>query len=205
MDNAVALVQAYLRVNGYFTVSEFPIIELRRREGYRTATDLDILAFRFPGAGKLVASRRGTRAGSEARFAPDPELGVPPQQPDMIIGEVKEGRAVLNAATTDPAVLKVVLARFGCCSRAEAPRFAEELLRAGATILPAGHRVRLMAFGSIAGPAAGGAYLRMALGHVVRFLQSYLREHWALLRHEDSKDPALGFLTILEKCAERGS
>lgn len=91
-----------MRVNGYFTVSEFPIIELRRREGYRTATDLDILAFRFPGAGKLVASHRGARTGSEARFAPDPELGVSPQQPDMIIGEVKEGRAVLNAATTDP-------------------------------------------------------------------------------------------------------
>ena len=201
MDNAVALVQAYLRVNGYFTVSEFPIIEFRRREGYGTATDLDILAFRFPGAGKLVASRRGARAGSEARFAPDPELGVPPQQADMIIGEVKEGRAVLNAATTDPAVLEVLLARFGCCSRADAPRVVEELLRAGATILPAGHRVRLMAFGSIADPAAGGAYQRMAIGHVVRFLQDYLREHWAVLRHEDSKDPALGFLAILEKCA----
>jgi hypothetical protein len=29
VDNAVALVQAYLRVNGYFTVSKFPVIELR--------------------------------------------------------------------------------------------------------------------------------------------------------------------------------
>jgi len=25
MDNAVALVQAYLRVNGYFTVTEYPV------------------------------------------------------------------------------------------------------------------------------------------------------------------------------------
>lgn len=52
MDNAVALVQAYLRVNGNFTVSEFPVIELRRAQGYTAATDLDILGFRFPGAGK---------------------------------------------------------------------------------------------------------------------------------------------------------
>ena len=27
MDNTVALVQAYLRVNGYFTVAEYPVIE----------------------------------------------------------------------------------------------------------------------------------------------------------------------------------
>ena len=28
MDNAVALVQAYLRVNGYFTVVEYPVLEV---------------------------------------------------------------------------------------------------------------------------------------------------------------------------------
>ncbi len=27
MDNAVALVQAYLRVNGYFTVAEYPSLK----------------------------------------------------------------------------------------------------------------------------------------------------------------------------------
>jgi hypothetical protein len=29
MDNSVALVQAYLRVNGYFTVTEYPVIASR--------------------------------------------------------------------------------------------------------------------------------------------------------------------------------
>jgi hypothetical protein len=29
MDNAVALVQAYLHVNGYFTVAEYPVSRLR--------------------------------------------------------------------------------------------------------------------------------------------------------------------------------
>lgn len=28
MDNAVALVQAYLHVNGYFTVAEYPVLEV---------------------------------------------------------------------------------------------------------------------------------------------------------------------------------
>jgi hypothetical protein len=50
MDTAVALVQAHLQVNGYFAVTECPVVEALRHHGYRTATDLDILAFRFPGA-----------------------------------------------------------------------------------------------------------------------------------------------------------
>ena len=48
MDNAVALVQAYLRLNGYFTVSECPVVEPLRPGNVRTMTDLDILGFRFP-------------------------------------------------------------------------------------------------------------------------------------------------------------
>ena len=56
MDNAVALVQAYLRLNGYFTVTEYPVIATRRDGTYRTATDLDVLAFRFP---KQVDSSQG--------------------------------------------------------------------------------------------------------------------------------------------------
>ena len=58
MDTSVALVQAYLRINGYFTVTEYPVIASRSDGTYRTATDLDILAFRFPNAGRLVPGRR---------------------------------------------------------------------------------------------------------------------------------------------------
>ncbi len=53
MDNAVALVEAYLRMNGYSAVAEYPFVEAMRQRGHRVATDLDILAFRFPGAGRL--------------------------------------------------------------------------------------------------------------------------------------------------------
>lgn len=43
MDNAVSLVRAYLHVNGYFTVCEYPVLEAARRS-YRAVTDLDVLA-----------------------------------------------------------------------------------------------------------------------------------------------------------------
>ena len=40
MDTAVGLVQAYLRVNGYFTVAEYPVLDATGPGGPRTITDL---------------------------------------------------------------------------------------------------------------------------------------------------------------------
>lgn len=51
MDTTVALVQAYLNVNGYFIVVEYPLLEADRGCQARTVTDLDVVAFRFPHAG----------------------------------------------------------------------------------------------------------------------------------------------------------
>ena len=203
MDNAVALVQAYLRVNGYFTVVEYPVLEVGGRGAYRTATDVDVLAVRFPGAGMLVPAPGRKGHGDEEHSVVDPVLGVPAERQDMLIGEVKEGRAELNAAATNPAVLRTVLVRFGCCPREDAPALVVRLLQDGSAQLPDGHRLRLVAFGSIvdSSDASGGPtrYTRIALGHVVQFLQAYLRDHWEVLRHADSKDPAFGFLVTLEK------
>ena len=205
MDNAVALVQAYLRVNGYFTVTEFPVVEAMRGGAYRTATDLDILAVRFPGAGHLVPAS-GRRGGADQEHTvTDAALGIPTEHGDMVVGEVKEGRAVLNAGAADPAVLRTVLVRFGCCSREEAPALVEALLRDGSALLPIGHRIRLVAFGSVTAGAAGQKYLAVSLGEIVEFLRRYLRDHWDVLRPAEYKDPALGFLVLLEKAlAEAG-
>lgn len=202
MDNAVALVQAYLRVNGYFTVTEYPVIAAGRDAAYRTATDLDVLAVRFPNAGRLVPGRRP--GGDEDHLAVDDTLGVQADQPDMLIGEVKEGRAQLNQAANDPAVLRAVLAGFGCSPRDDAPRVAAALVRDGHALLPNGHRVRTAIFASTVTGADTGRHLVISLGHVARFLRSYLDEHWEVLRHSDSKDPAFGFLITLAK-AERGA
>jgi hypothetical protein len=196
MDNAVALVQAYLHVNGYFTVTEYPILEALKDGNYRA--DIDILACRFPGAGLLVSSSGGTGRESIEIFAPDPELGIPSSH-DMIIGEVKEGPAQMNKATRDPSVLSVVLTRFGCCSAADVPRVVRTLLRQGSAMTPCGHHIRMVAFGSTPTNLKDQPREVISMRHVVRFLQSYVRHHCDVLHHAQFRDPAIGFLVTIEK------
>ena len=203
MDNAVALVQAYLRLNGYFTVSEYPVVAASRG-AYRTATDLDILAFRFPHAGRLVPARDRKGSRDEDHMAIDAALGAPTEHADMIVGEVKEGRAVLNEAALDAGVLRAVLVAFGCCPAEEAAHVAEELVRHGRASLPVGHDIRIVVFASITDTEISPKFRTIGLRHVVEFLRALLRDHWDVLRHWDSKDPAFGMLVTLAK-AEQGS
>lgn len=202
MDTAVSLVQAYLRINGYFTVTEYPVIASGRRHEYHAATDLDVLALRFSGAGRLVPGRRPGL--DEDRTVVDEALRAPDGHADMLIGEVKEGRAALNAAASDPGVLRAVIAGFGCCPRAEAPRIAETLLRDGHVALPNGHHVRTAIFASSVEGADTSRHLVVPLGHVVAFLRRYVDEHWDILRHSESKDPAFRFLMTVAKAERAG-
>lgn len=203
MDNAVALVQAYLHVNGYFTVTEYPVVEAMRSGGYQVVTDLDILAFRFPGAGRLVPGATHASLLQVERFESDPVLGVSGEQADMLIGEVKEGRAELNRGARNPEVLRAVLARFGCCPVGHASQVADGLLRKGHATTATGHHARLVAFGAVTDGEAGQGYQVISLKHVVSFLQDYLRQHWDVLRHAQFKDPAFGFLMTMEKALGR--
>ena len=198
MDHAVALVETYLRVNGYFTVTEFPVIERMKNGDYRTATDLDILAFRFPGAGRLVLSSPGKSEQAES-LEVDPELGCNRDQADMLIGEVKEGRAELNRGARDPAVLRAVLTRFGCCHPQHVPDVVKTLLHNSCAKTHCGHIVRLVAFGSLPAFAETPRCQVITLGHVQKFLCDYMRGHWDVLRHAQFKEPAFGFLLMLEK------
>lgn len=200
MDGAVALVQAYLRVNGYFTVTEFPLVECREGAGYRTATDLDLLACRFPSAGQVVL---GPHASEDSPFiGTDPALTVPDGVVDMIVGEVKESVAGFNAAGMRVDVLAAALARFGCCS-GDAPSVASQLLSDGIARTGGGHSVRMVAFGATV--STHGAYHQVALGSVVRYLERYVRRNWSVLKHTQSKDDALTFLMIREKIRSAGS
>lgn len=200
MDSAVGLVQTYLRVNGYFTVSEYPVVELRR--SFQTVTDLDILAVRFHRAQRVIARESPSARTSHASFVVDPALGVPRGQTDMIVAEVKEGTAEFNRSGRRPEVISVALARFGCCGAGESSSVAERLLRVGITKTDGGHSIRLVAFGSTVGRSEV-PYHRISLGHVVRFLRAWVADHWTVLRHTQSKDPVLSFLLTLAK-AERG-
>ena len=196
MDNAVALVQVYLHINGYFTVAEYPVIEaMAKGKGYRMATDLDILAFRFPSAGQLIPGKQKNKEF----YAPDPVLNCPSDSADMLVGEVKEGRAELNRGATNPLVLRSMLARFGCCSMHDAEPLVQQLMSKGKAITPSGHKIRLVAFGANSDSVKSSHYDVIDLGHIVQFLQNYLHQHKNILRQAQFKDPTLGFLMLLEK------
>lgn len=194
MDTAVALVETYLRLNGYFTVTEFPILRADRFGGTQAATDIDVLACRFPspvGVGMV---------NSDLRWA-DSKLELRADTVDMIIGEVKEGRPRLNDAMRNRSVLSAALVRFGCCDGEQAPAIAAELLKRGFANTHCGHRVRMVAFGS--GLADGrDRCLVINLGHIREFIQTFIHQNWSSLSHAQSKDPVLGLLVLLEKCGK---
>jgi len=200
MDHAVALVQAYLQLNGYFTSAEYPIIAGAGRRT-RTITDIDILAFRFPTVGPPIPRKRAK--GLDVTET-DPGLGIPRNSVDMIVGEVKEGRVGMNSAVRDPEVLKAVIARFGETPEDE-DRVVNELLDNGTTRLPSGYTVRLVIFASFPPGAAVPPCRIISLGHVLEFLEKYVGRHWNLLRHLQFKDQAFGFLMTLEKARRGGA
>jgi hypothetical protein len=198
MDHAVALVEAYLRVNGYFTVSEYPVVEARHYGGFRTATDLDTLAFRFPGAGGLAPSGPGEQNEDHYNYAPDPELGCRPDCAEMLSGEVQEGKAELNEAARDPAFLQAELVRFGC-RRCLVPEVVKQLLQKWQAMTNCGHRVRMVAFGASHGSSGSPKYDSVSRGHIERFLHNYICQHREVLHQAQSKDSVFGFLVMLEK------
>ncbi len=202
MDHAVALVQAYLQLNGYFTSAEYPIIASAGRNGFRTITDIDILAFRFPSGEPLATKARKAPKGLDLSGL-DGGLDVPGDRIDMIIGEVKEGRVGINSGIRDPEVLRTVINRFGEVGDTE--RVVQQLLDTGMAEIPPSYSVRLIAFGSFPPGERVPPCRIISLGHVLQFLQLYVRKHWHMLRHLQFKDPAFGFLMTLEKARRGGA
>jgi len=205
MDHAVSLVQAYLQLNGYFTSAEYPIIVAAGRNGFRTITDIDILAFRFPNGlpTTSIARRKKTPHGLDTSEL-DAGLGASPESIDMIIGEVKEGRVGINSGVRDPAVLKTVIRRLGD-PNIDIESVVHDLLDRGAARLPSGIVVRLIAFGAFPPGSPVPPCRIVSLGHVLEFLQTYVRKHWHVLRHLQFKDPAFGFLMTMEKARRGGA
>jgi len=206
MDHAVALVQAYLQLNGYFTSAEYPIIAAAGRNGFRSLTDIDVLAFRFPAGLPSPAQAHSRNRTPRALDVSDidPGLGVPPDSIDMVIGEVKEGRVGINSGARDPEILKTVIGRLGD-SNVDSDAVVADLLEHGSATLNSGFTIRLVAFGSFPPGAPVPPCRIISLGHVLDFLQRYVRKHWNMLRHLQFKDHAFGFLMTLEKARRGGA
>ncbi|MFN2240438.1 MAG: hypothetical protein ABR524_13705 [Thermoanaerobaculia bacterium] len=183
MDIAVGLVRAYLQLNGYFTVSEYPVVRKVGEGRYRTLTDVDVAGYHLP--------------HGQSDFEPDPVLRIPADRPDILIGEVKEGLAQINESVNDPEVVAKILKRFAGCSASEGASAARTLLASGEVDIRSGHRVRLVAFGTV--KDAPGAYLKILHSEVVAYLDRYIAENWEVVRQSGSKDPVFGFMVLLAK------
>src|SRR5262245_32400762 len=205
MDHAVSLVQAYLQLNGYFTSAEYPIIAAAGRNGFRSITDIDVLAFRFPSGlapGAMARRKKAPRGLDTSEL--DPGLGAPPDSIDMIIGEVKEGRVSINSSVRDPLVLQAVIRRVGD-PNLDIDSVVHDLLDHGPARLPSSFTLRLVLFGAFPPGSPVPPCRIVSLGHVLQYLQSYVRRHWRVLRHLQFKDPAFGFLMTMEKARRGGA
>ena len=201
MDAAIALVEAYLHANGYFTVTEYPIIEALDGGAYRVATDIDVMAVRLPGAGRLIPGRGAARAKKNAVFQPDPALKTTDDSVDLLIGEVKEGHAILNEGARDPEVLRSVLSRFGGKAADRVDSVVNQLLKRGEARLNQGPRVRLVAFGTTGVPRR--SYHVITHGHILDFFHEAVSQHWGIMNQAQFKHPGLGFLMLQEKVRRR--
>jgi hypothetical protein len=199
MDTAVALVRSYLQANGFFTVTEYPILEMIGEATPRTVTDVDVLGLRFPGAGGVGSD--ATTGG--LRIPVDPALGLDDSVIEVIIGEVKEGAAILNKAARDPLVLAAVLLRFGHMNRDVVDGLVAELIETGVAHHPAGIRIRLAVFATKPPTRQNVKYEWISIGEIAKWLQAQVHENWDRVKTIQSKDPALSFLILFEK-ASRG-
>lgn len=198
MDTAVALVKTYLQANGFFTVTEYPILE-SIGVTTRTVTDIDVLAIRFRGAGGLTSES----STGGIRIEPDTALGLSDAQIEVIIGEVKEGAAELNKAARDPAVIAAALRRFGELQPETEEEIVKDLLDDGEAIHPAGLRIRQVVFATKPPSRRNNPYEWMNIGDIAEWMQTQVEAHWDKMKAVQSKDPALSFLLLFEK-ARRG-
>lgn len=200
MDTAVALVKAYLQINGYFCVTEYPLMETTKGGDVRTVSDLDILAFRFPHAGKETSVRKKRKLVGDVRFEPDRALGATGDRADMIVGEVKRGRARFNPPARHPEVLAGALMRFGCCNPSQSKNLAYELLQHGHAESEHGHGIRMVAFGDVEdSEVSPNKWHTVSLGNIVRCLRQHLHDNWTVLRHVHFSNDTLDLLAILER------
>lgn len=199
MDPAVSLVQAYLYANGYFTTTEFPVVELRANEQVRASTDIDMLAVRFPYALRLLPTPNDTIADDVLIDTLDPALEPSDSLIDFIIAEVKEGRAELNQGATEPHVLRTALVRCGTFHEHEIEPLVKKLIHKGYAVHQNRVRVRLMAFGSYRDRHDDRKYTVVTLRQIIEHLDQLVKKHAEAISAAQFKDPVIAMMMLLHK------
>lgn len=191
--------QAYLRLNGFFTVTEYPIIS-QGRDGAYPLTDVDVLGIRFPNAQQWISNKRHKGHGLEN----DPVLDIEPHCIQMIIGEVKEGKPRLNSRAYSPPVIESIIHRFGCCD--DDPHLvALQVIGHGEAETHVGNqqcRIRMLVFGGGV-EATATNYDNIGLRHVVGYLNNFVYRHSDVFLAAQIKDESLDLMALLVKLGVR--
>jgi hypothetical protein len=197
MDIGVDLVEAYLRLNGYFTITEFEVLRETSPDNYQTVTDVDVIAVRFPGP-IYIADSHG-KGESPALLVEDPVLDLEDDTVDVIIGEVKQGEAVFNPGLTDHHTLHTVLQRVAWLYEKGVHDVARDLERHlvcyQATPADRQVRTRLVAFGR----SPVNNLHTISLTHVFDKMIGQFEEYGDALRAAQFKSPAAGLIRLLVK------
>jgi hypothetical protein len=197
VDIAVNLVESYLRLTGYLTLSEFEV-QRRNDEGrFTTVTDIDIMAIRMPGAVYIGDPHKP--ADYELLEIHDPALALEDDVVDVIIGEVKQGAAELNAGIKDHAVLHTMLRRVQALYDEPVEVVIRGLQRGLVHRSPARSggaiRTRLVAFGR--SPETSETVI--SLSHIVTTMLAFFEQHEDAMRALQFREPAPAFLRLLLK------
>ena len=198
MDSSVAIAGAYLQLNGFFVLTELPV-QVADRQGYRMATDVDVLAVRLPHAAELVPARRAHAL--DLLLGQDPTLMNDPARTEVLIAEVKRGHAKINAGYHDRDVLRFALRRTGCCAVEMLEAHADTLARSGVvmTTTVTGHqcRIRIASFAGQPVVLRGGE-LSIGLTHCIAFIRDRLDRYGPQLRGAYFRDPVLNLLGLVD-------
>jgi hypothetical protein len=197
MDIAVNLVENYLRLTGYMTLSEFEV-QRRDKEGrFRAVTDIDIMGIRFPG--DIYFGEPREPADYEMLLIDDPVLELEENTIDVIVGEVKQGQAEFNPGIKDHGVLHSMLRRVQWIYDVDINGVIDELQREGihrASSKGGGTvRTRLVAFGR----SRFSNLNTVSISHIVTTLLDFFERHEDAFRPIQFREPAPALLSLLLK------
>jgi hypothetical protein len=197
MDIAVNLVESYLRLTGYLTLSEFEVQARRPDGGFDSITDVDIMAIRFPGP--IYVGDPHDSVGSGMLVLDDPALLLEDEQIDVIIGEVKQGSADFNPGIKRHQVLHAVLQRVSWLFDGEIDAVVDDLGDKRFCVAPArgggSIRVRLVAFGR----APTTDLHTISHTHMIETLMGFFTDLEEAFKPVQFKDPAPAMLSLLRK------
>jgi hypothetical protein len=197
MDIAVNLVENYLRLTGYMTLSEFEV-QRRDKDGrFKSVTDIDIMGIRFPG--DIYLGDPHGPADYEMLLIDDPVLEHEDNTIDVIVGEVKQGQAEFNPGIKDHGVLHSMLRRVEWVYDVGVNDVIDGLQREGLHRAPSKGgaivRTRLVAFGR----SSHSNLNTISISHIVTTMLEFFEKHEDAFRPIQFREPAPALLSLLLK------